>query len=141
MPTAPQPTPPFVESFVTLPRPPVASALESYSAIVRREYASPQMWLDVLTEMQRASARWYARRQDAIREAGLLMNAPPGQTPQETAEAWGRFAGASAQRMIEDVSDQMQTGMKAAMYLSPGTTRTAQALSALRANGHSSIPH
>lgn len=140
MPIAPQPTP-AAESFVTMPRPNAASAFDSYGALVRREYPSPQMWLDVLTEMQRASARWYARRQEAIREAGALMSAPPGQTAQEAAEAWGRFAGASAQRMIEDVSDHMQTGIKAAMYLSPGTARTSEALSALRANGHSSIPH
>jgi hypothetical protein len=128
------------ESFVTMPRFPVANPFEGYGALVKREYASPQMWLDVLNEMQRASARWYARRQDAIREAGSLLSAPPGQAPQDVAQAWGRFAAASAQRAVEDLSDQMQTGLKAAMYLAPGATRTAEALSALRANG-SSTPH
>jgi hypothetical protein len=129
------------ESFVTLPRlSSAAAAINDYGAVIRREIASPQMWLDVLTEMQRASARWYARRQDAIREAGALMSTPPGQNPQEKAEAWSRFAAASAQRAIEDVSDQMQTAMKAAAYLAPGTTRTAEAVSALRAHG-SSTPH
>jgi hypothetical protein len=107
---------------------------------MRRDYASPQMWLDVLNEMQRASARWYARRQEAIREAQALLSTPPGQNPQETAQALSRFAASSAQRAIEDLSDQMQTGIKAAMYLAPGATRTAEALSALRANG-SSTPH
>ncbi len=130
----------IAESFVTMPRLPGAAAFDGYGALIRRDYPSPQMWLDVLNEMQRASARWYARRQDAIREAGALMSAPPGQSPQEKAEAWSRFAATSAQRAIEDLSDQIQTGIKAAMYLAPGTTRTAEALSALRANG-SSTPH
>lgn len=132
--------PPRAESFVTMPRP-TASAFDGFNAAVRQDYPSAQMWLDVLSEMQRVSARWYARRQEAIREAGALANAPPGQTPGETAEAWGRFVAANTQRMIEDVSDQIQTGLKAAMYLSPGKARTAEARSALRANGHASFPH
>jgi hypothetical protein len=139
MDTAPQ-TNTTAESFVTMPRVPAASAFEGYGALMRRDYASPQMWLDVLNEMQRASARWYARRQEAIREAQALLSTPPGQNPQETAQALSRFAASSAQRAIEDLSDQMQTGIKAAMYLAPGATRTAEALSALRANG-SSTPH
>lgn len=139
MPTAaPTPSTPQAESFVTMPRAP-ASAIEGFGAFVRRDYPSPQMWLDVLTEMQRASARWYARRQEAIREAGALMNAPPGQTPQEAAEGWSRFVAASAQRAVEDVSDQVQTTIKAAAYLAPGTARTAETLAALRANG--TVPH
>jgi hypothetical protein len=97
------------------------------------------MWLDVLTEMQRATARWYARRQDAIREAGALMSAPPGRTASEAAQAWGKFTAANTQRLIEDVSDQMQTTIKSAMYLAPGVQRTAETLSSLRANG--SVSH
>ena len=128
------------ESFVTMPRLPASNPFESYGALMKREYASPQMWLDVLNEMERVSARWYARRQEAIREAGELMNAAQGKSPQQAAEAWSRFAATSAQRAIEDLSDQMQTGMRAAMYLCPGSTRTAEALSALRSNG-SATPH
>ncbi len=139
MDTAPQ-TSSTAESFVTVPRFPATNPFEGYSALIKRDYPSPQMWLDVLNEMQRASARWYARRQDAIREAQALMSAPSARAPQEAAEAWSRFAAASVQRAIEDLSDQMQTGIKAAMYLSPGAKRTAEALSALRANG-SSTPH
>ena len=132
----PEPTP---ESFVTVPRPPIATAFDSLGALTRRDYPTPQMWLDVLTEMQRASARWYARRQDAIREAGALMSAPPGRTVREAAVAWSNFTAANTQRLIEDVSDQMQTTIKAAMYLAPGVQRTAETLSSLRANG--SVPH
>ena len=90
---------------------------DSYRELLRFEVgASQRAWMRMFNDMQTIGMRWCERRQEMIRDSAAWLE-PPTQ-PADMALAWRRWASNSAQRWIDDVSDQIELAMKAAARLS-----------------------
>ncbi len=108
--------PKSAEMFARLPKP--MGMNDSYRELVRFELdTSQRAWMRLLNDMQDLGARWCARRQEMLRDSTFWLDAS-ATGPGDMASAWRRWASSSAQRWIDDVSDQMEVAMKAAARMS-----------------------
>jgi len=90
---------------------------DSYRELLRFEVgASQRAWMRMFNDMQTIGMRWCERRQEMIRDSAAWLD--PGAQPADMATAWRRWASNSAQRWIDDVSDQIELAMKATARLS-----------------------
>lgn len=103
---------------------------DTYGELFRYELdTSQKAWMRMAAEMQNLGARWIARRQEMMRDyAGWL---DPSAEPAEFTTAWRRLATNSAQRLIADVSDQMECAMRAATRLGEAMEPAAEAAKAV----------
>lgn len=107
--------PQSAEMFASLPKP--MGMNDSYRELVRFEFdTSQRAWMRLLNDMQDFSVRWCARRQEMLRDSAFWLDASV--QPGDIASVWRRWASNSAQRWIDDVSDQMEVAMKTAARLS-----------------------
>lgn len=101
--------------FAGLPKP--MGMNDSYRELLRFEVgASQRAWMRMFNDMQTLGMRWCERRQEMIRDSAAWLE--PNAQPGDMAMAWRRWASNSAQRWIDDVSDQLELAMKATARLS-----------------------
>jgi hypothetical protein len=94
---------------------PIQAFDETYGELFRYELdTSQKAWVRAMAEMQELSARWVARRQAMLRDYALWFDPAGASRPAEFTTAWRRFATNSANRLIEDMSDQMECALRAA---------------------------
>lgn len=105
---------------------PIQAFDETYGALFRFELdTSQKAWMRTVAEMQDLGARWFARRQDMMRDYAAWFD-PAGAA--QPAEAWRRWATNTTQRMIADVSDQMECAIRAATRLGEAMEQPAEAV-------------
>jgi hypothetical protein len=89
---------------------------DTYGELFRYELdTSQKAWMRTVADMQDLGARWIARRQEMMRDYAQWFD--PGAQPAEFTNVWRRWANSCAQRLIDDVSDQMECAMRAATRL------------------------
>jgi hypothetical protein len=92
---------------------------DTYGELFRHEInTSQKAWMQMVADFQQLSTRWVARRQEMLRDSALLLQPDSLAKPGDVANVWWRWASNSAQRVIDDMSDQLEVTLRAATRMS-----------------------
>jgi hypothetical protein len=113
---------PQIQSELPLPGAPpsaVRQLTKTYGETFRHELdQGRQAFAGLIADMQQANSRWMARRQEMMSANAAFWLDPKAMTPGGVALAWRRWAQACTQRWIDDITDQVDIGVKTAQRLS-----------------------